>query len=62
MDEPAAFQADLMALLHQGVHGEELRRQIRERHPEAYAQWVADFDPRAEKIAHLILQRWARPT
>jgi len=59
MDDLARFQADLLALLHRGVHGEELRRIIRETHP-AYAPWVEQFDPRSEHVAHLILQRWSR--
>lgn len=62
MAEPADFQADLIRLLRNGVHGDELRRQIRERHPERYAEWVEAFDPRAEYVAQQILKRWARPT
>lgn len=62
MDELSSFQADLLDLLHQGVHGEALVEAIRSRHPERYVAWVRGFDSRAEDVAVRIVQRFGRRT
>jgi len=59
-DALAGFQADLMELMLAGFEGERLREAIRSRHGEPWAEWVDGFDPRAERVAHLVLKKWTR--